>query len=359
MGGLMWKYILDGVTHYRRINLVVLTAVAISTAVIAGSLIVGDSVRFSLRRMTEQRLGGITDVLSGPRFIRQQLADDLSADVTGGTVCSPAILLTAAVEATVEGPVEDAGGETTIRRAGSVTILATDESGWSLLDHGQALLPSDRQIVLGYRTALELQAGVGDEVSVWIELPTSIPRDSLLGERDDVNVELVLTVSAVLDEQDGASRFDLNPGQQLPYNAFVPLTTLQERLGVEERAVSKRNPNAQPARINSLLTGRPFDKANVRQRASDSSFGAAAEFADAVGTAQVQTDALLRRMNMEDVELRIRDVAEHGYLSVESDRMILEDGVVRAVTAAAGELGLKSAGTLVYLINELSAADRK
>ena len=60
-------------------------AVAVSTAVIGGSLIVGDSVRASLRQMTLSRLGGISHILHSPRFVREQLADE-TVEVESGFV---------------------------------------------------------------------------------------------------------------------------------------------------------------------------------------------------------------------------------------------------------------------------------
>ncbi|MEZ5949437.1 MAG: hypothetical protein R3C12_09520 [Planctomycetaceae bacterium] len=63
--------------HYWRTNLAVLLGVAIGTAVISGALIVGDSVRESLRQMTLDRLGQVDYALSGGRFFREELADAL------------------------------------------------------------------------------------------------------------------------------------------------------------------------------------------------------------------------------------------------------------------------------------------
>ena len=50
----------------------------IGTAVIGGALIVGDSVRASLRQMTLDRLGQIDDAPTGPRFFREALAQNVA-----------------------------------------------------------------------------------------------------------------------------------------------------------------------------------------------------------------------------------------------------------------------------------------
>ncbi|HQX49846.1 MAG TPA: ABC transporter permease, partial [Planctomycetaceae bacterium] len=246
----MIRFILRSLIFYRRSHLVVMLAVAVSTAVIGGSLIVGDSVRASLRDMTLSRLGGISHILHSPRFVRENLADDLSRSdlpFLKTSHAAPCLLL--------PGSVEKKTSDGKLRRAASVSILGLRSGDWTLLDTGEVAAPAESGIVLGFRTATELNAAIGDSVSVWVELPSSIPRDSLLGEREDISLEMVLTVEGVLPETVGASRFSLQPAQQLPYNAFVSLATFQQRLNLEERLPSRRNPNARPARVNTILVG--------------------------------------------------------------------------------------------------------
>ncbi len=217
-------------------------AVAVSTAVIGGSLIVGDSVRISLRQMTLIRLGGISHILHSPRFVREALADELSEtdpDFWQTLHAAPGLLL--------PGSVEKKTSDGQLRRATSVSVLGLRAADWTLLDGAQVAAPQESGIVLGFRTATELDAAVGDSVSVWVELPSSIPRDSLLGERENISLEMVLTVEGVLPESAGASRFSLQPAQQLPYNAFVSLAVFQQRLNLEARDASRRNPVARPA----------------------------------------------------------------------------------------------------------------
>jgi len=319
----MLSSILRSVFFYRRINFVVAMAVAISTAVIGGAVIVGDSVRYSLREMTRQRLGEITHVVHG-RFVREELARDLT--VNSNATVAPALLLSAGVEF-------HQGDE--IHRAGSVGIAGIDSSGWDFFDTASLTVPTDDEIVLGFRCASELSVQAGDTVSVWIELPASIPRDSLLGEREDVSAELQFKVRDVLPESAGASRFTLNPGQQLPLNAFVALSTLQKRLGLQAVQRSKRNPVAKLAMVNTMLI-------HTNEETVDTLESAVAE-----------------SLTLDDLTLRLRIDREHGYVSAETDRMILETAVSDSITSAANQLGLQTAPTLVYLINEFAAADRE
>jgi ABC-type lipoprotein release transport system permease subunit len=355
----MFRFILRSIVHYRRSHFVVMLAVAVSTAVIGGALIVGDSVRASLRQMTLSRLGGITHVLHSPRFVREKLADEISETLKSAEVeslrsvhAAPAMLLPASVEK------KTATGE--LRRAASVTVLGLRPTDWGMLDsttsESPVKPPGDAGIVLGYKTATELGAVVGDSVSVWVELPSSIPRDSLLGEREDTTIEIVLTVEAVLQESAGASRFSLLPAQQLPYNAFVSLATFQQRLNLEERVASRRNPVSRPARVNTILIGgdqRP-DPSTVK-----SASGLMQLMQNDVSAADELQTLVKKSISAEDIGLRFRIIEDRGYLSVESDSMILEDSIAEAVQKAAENIGMKAAPTLVYLANEINATKRE
>ena len=61
-------------------NLAVACGVAVGAAVLTGALLVGDSMRGSLRRLTLDRLGRIDEVLLADRFFRAKLADELAAE---------------------------------------------------------------------------------------------------------------------------------------------------------------------------------------------------------------------------------------------------------------------------------------
>src|SRR5207249_10834408 len=72
--------VLRGLTYYWRTNVAVVAGVATAVAVLAGALLVGDSVRGSLRDLVLQRLGRADRVVVSSGFFREALAADLSAD---------------------------------------------------------------------------------------------------------------------------------------------------------------------------------------------------------------------------------------------------------------------------------------
>src|SRR5436189_6482736 len=75
-----WRFILASLRHYRRIHLAVAAGVAVATAVLTGALLVGDSVRGSLRDLTLQRLGRIDTVVVAGQPFREALATELASD---------------------------------------------------------------------------------------------------------------------------------------------------------------------------------------------------------------------------------------------------------------------------------------
>ena len=71
--------ILRNLKYYRKSYMGILAGTIISTAVLTGALVVGDSVRYSLVQLTDIRLGKTRFAIqSGDRFFRQKLAGELA-----------------------------------------------------------------------------------------------------------------------------------------------------------------------------------------------------------------------------------------------------------------------------------------
>jgi putative ABC transport system permease protein len=88
--------ILRSLTHYWRIHVAVFFGVIAGTAVISGALIVGDSVRESLKAMSLERLGGVDLALHSPRFIQEELAHNLVENPAFQMACkrvAPALIM--------------------------------------------------------------------------------------------------------------------------------------------------------------------------------------------------------------------------------------------------------------------------
>src|SRR3954462_2458509 len=97
-----------GLAYHARSHLAVGLGAAVGAAVLAGALLVGDSLRGSLRDRADRQLNGIAYSVVAARFFREQLASELPGGVR------PLILLQGSATA----------GD---RRVGRVTVLAVDD----------------------------------------------------------------------------------------------------------------------------------------------------------------------------------------------------------------------------------------
>ena len=308
-----FRFILASLRHYRRIHVAVALGVAVATAVLTGALVVGDSVRGSLRDLTLQRLGYIDSALVTGHLFRAALAEELASDqgfTSHFTVAEPAILLSATLQT---------GSGESLRRATAISVVGCRRAFWSIGQGGPPEPLADDQIALTEPIARELDVAVGDRVLLRIPVAGAIPADSPLGEKTDTSLARSFTVAAVLPPE-GLSRFALAPSQHLPRNVFVPLGALQELLD-------------KPGTANAILV------------ASDRPNEAAGEEAQ-----RALRQAL--RPRLEDYGLRVEQVTtptEHVQIS--ADQLVLPDAAVRAAERAFADRELQPVVT--YLANTI------
>src|SRR5262249_36201197 len=153
---LLWRNLL----YHWRGNLAVLLGVAVGAAVLTGALLVGDSLRGSLRALALDQLGWVDEALVTPRFFRAELAKELPAEHI-----APAILL--------QGSASLAGLEShPVRRAGKVTILGVDDRFWAQEDPpaGRTLWTGEENgVVLNVSLAEALGAKIGDIATLHVQ----------------------------------------------------------------------------------------------------------------------------------------------------------------------------------------------
>ena len=158
-----WRFILSSLTYHWRMNASVALGVSVGTAVLTGALLVGDSVRGSLRHLMLDRLGRVDEVLVSGHLFGAALATDLSAlpEFTESfDTAVPAILL----EGSVSQP--DTGA-----RASRVTLLGTTNAFWKLGSGGPQQPVAEGEVVINRPLAVELAVKPGDEVVIRLPLP--------------------------------------------------------------------------------------------------------------------------------------------------------------------------------------------
>ena len=88
-------------THFWPIHLAVVAGAAVATAVLTGSLVVGDSIQASLRDLTLERLGRIERAVTGERLFAAALSGRLAE--AAGTEAVPVLALRGAAVAAETG----------------------------------------------------------------------------------------------------------------------------------------------------------------------------------------------------------------------------------------------------------------
>ncbi len=311
--------------------------VAIATAVITGALVVGDSMRSSLRGLTIDRLGRIDQAIIPGVFFG---VDELPAIVDGRRI-HPVILFSRAVL--------EIGSGSEIRRAGSVQVIGVDESFWDL-DPAVNDPPQigDDQIVLNRAVADDLGVQVGDTVTVRLPAEQAVPADSPLGRRETQTEGIPrLEVVAIIENQ-GLGRFALEPNQAEPMTAWLRRETIAETLQREGTA-------------NVLLVS---TAAEAAEAGDDDAWvdQLPLQLSDFGLTLQHVRDRFVPASAGDDADADVEDsaaAADGGtvfdYYSVTSDRLLLPGP---AVTAIRGRLGSDEAVPLLtYLANAIERVD--
>jgi ABC-type antimicrobial peptide transport system permease subunit len=303
---LVWR----SLSHYWRTNLAVIAGVATAVAVLAGALLVGESVKASLRDLVLSRLGRTDFAVVGANFFRVQLAADLAAQRASGIEAYPLIAL--------EGIVTHSSNR---RVASKVAIYGVDEQFWKF--HGVFLsgeAPSARTVRLSPALSEELAAADGDSIVVRLDKPSEIPVESLHGRKEDSVKAIRLSAGKTLTPEE-LGEFSLRPAQGRVRAVFVSRERLQRELG-------------QPGKANLMLLAGRASKSRVER-------------------------ALAQKATLEDLGVRIKVLESQGQLALESGSMVLNAALLAAGEKAAASTGMQARAVLTYLVNSMKANGRE
>lgn len=202
--------------YYTATNTMVVLGVAVAVAVLAGALLVGASVRESLRRIALGRLGATEVVVTAPTFFRAALADDLKAPA------APLIAFGGAV-----------AHDDSKRSAGRVMVYGIDERFGKF--HGvEGLTLEGREAFISPALASELGANEGDGITLRVAKPTDIPLSTLQGRKEITGERIRLNVKRVLD-RGSLAEFALAPAQGPVLAIYLPMSRLQRDLSLADR----------------------------------------------------------------------------------------------------------------------------
>ena len=218
------RLVFRSLKYYWRTNTAVLLGVAVAVAVLSGALLVGDSVRGSLRAMVLERLGRTDQVVLSSGFLGEQLVEELQKDPEFQNFgIAPLIIAQGFV--TVQGN----GG-----RAGKVLVYGVDARFWNF--HGVSVdAPAGRDVLLSPALSAELRTQPGDTILIRTQTATDVPLESLHGRKEDATQTMRATLRAVLPKE-SLGEFSLQAQQgEVPGRYFLPLTLLQRDLDVASK----------------------------------------------------------------------------------------------------------------------------
>ncbi len=306
------RLILRSLLFYRRTGIAAAFGLVVATAVITGSLLIGDSMRGSLRDTALSRLGHIDYALSAPLHFRDALAADLLRDRRAAAAFDRIAPLLQTAGATREAETQAV--------APNVTVYGVDPGFGDFFGLQDVFELTGRDCLVSAALARDLGLAEGKFLLLNIHKQSAVPSESLFARRalKDTAPSLRLRVKAVLPDG-GAGDFRLDAQSGAPRNVFVSRTWLAARLGAEKRA-------------------------NVLVAASKPG---------SAGVAEVLEGALKSACKLPDYGLRVTGNGLGG-LSLSSDATLLPPSQVTAATDAASACGGKAARVSVYLATRIA-----
>lgn len=305
-----WRLAWLSAMHDRRALSGTLLGTALAAMVLVGALIVGESVRQTLRDAAMARIGSIDSAMTtGDRFLRADLAA-LVANLDPSLHLAPVLQLQG-MASTVDRS----------RRALNVMVSGVDERFFTMVP--QAVSPPlmrEGEALVNERLAAQLAVEPGDAIVLRVNRPSALSRDLTFAATDDAVLALRVIVAGIADEA-AFGRFSLTADQTPPFNVFVPREWLARQAG-------------QQARANLLLASSSTEDERRKVAVIN-------ERVKAVWCAA-------------DLGLETRASKTDGMVEWRTPRVFLDAPIVRA----AAEIEPRTIGLLTYFVNEIRRGER-
>jgi ABC-type lipoprotein release transport system permease subunit len=311
--------------YYWRTNVAVVSGVAAAVAALAGALLVGHSVRRSLRDLVLGRLGNTDAAVVTAGYFRERLSEAFPGSC-------PLIALQGFVTHQESG-----------RRASRVLVYGVDERFWNF--HGWDRKVGERQVLLSSALAQELGAKPSDGILIRMATPSAIPAESLHGQRDKLGWTVRFSLAGEAEE------FSLQPQQGAVRAAFVSLRRLQKEL-------------QQQGKVNTILlsAGADAEKA-LRDKFELEDLGVRLRRLEERGAVAVESDSLIlpdalaqkARAAAEKLGLRSQGIFTYLANSIRAGGREISYSLVAAIEGEGAPPG--NAATIV--LNDWAASDLK
>lgn len=269
----LYKLILKSAWFYRKLNLTIIAGIALSTAILVGALIIGDSVKYSLQQITVQRLGKTSQVITaGERLFGQKLANDLAEKCNVETA--------ALLRANGFGVID--GGDLRINQ---LAVWGVDSTLWHFANDSESFFLNGNEVAINENLASLAKLKVGDEFLLRLNKLNTFPANTPFVSEKEATVSFRVSVARIL-KPDELGNFNLENIQSASRNVFLNLQWLNQQMGLQQKA-------------NVLLVAEGVSDAELVQN-------------------------LRKCWNLDDVNLEIRENSELNYTELISDRVFVE-----------------------------------
>jgi ABC-type lipoprotein release transport system permease subunit len=358
-----WTLIRRSLRFHARSHFGVVLGAAIGSAALIGALVVGDSVRGSLRERGLEGLGQVEFALSLPdRFVTETLARRFLGRSTGSWpeddgstrgfyLGKPAgALILPALAAREDG--EARANRVSLIGVGIFTNAFNNNqvSFWDFATRDAPLRIQPGEVWLDEPLAAQLRVRAGDNVILRVKQASATAGDTAISPRSRPSEALRLRVAGIRAGAD-LGNFSLRPAPAPPLNAFVNLQQLQEALNLT-------------GRVNTVIGFGIFREHQTLQRAAWSWLqqlglqgligrppGGRRDRPPAAESVEHYAASLKARFKLPDLEAALSISASDNYAELKSRRVFLDPPL--ALAALAAETNARP--ILTYLANVLAA----
>lgn len=215
-----FRFIIKSFKYFIKQHIAVFLATLISTAVLTGALIVGDSVKYSLKQLIDKRLGNIEHALvSGDRFVSSGLSAKISKELNLTT--APILML--------QGIAINSANQKRINKA---QILGIEDDFWTLSNIEMPSL-NDREVIISKNVSDKLNLLIGDEVLIRIQNADVIPINAPFTTDENQSIAIRLNIKQIATDEE-LGRFSLRNNQIAPYNIFINRNVVAKYLDLDD-----------------------------------------------------------------------------------------------------------------------------
>ncbi len=269
-----FRYILKSLLHYAKLNIATMFGVALSTAILVGALIVGDSVRYSLQQITNERLGNTEAVITaGERLFSRQLAENIGRN----NGLKTASVLRANGIAVVD------GGQT---RVNQLQVWGIDSLFSQFSYEPEKYSLSGNEILINENLASILSIKPGDEFLLRLNKLNVFPSNTPFVAAEETSVSFRVKLKGTLSSRQ-TGNFNLQNIQSAPRNVFINIDWLSKQFGLAHKA-------------NVILLSGLGDKTDL-------------------------SNLIPGNFSLDDLNLKIRKNKELGYSEIISERVFISD----------------------------------